>query len=166
MIPPAGILPALKKNEIDAVAFVSPALDYDMRFHEAADYYYTGWHSPGAEFQFLVSEKKFATLSPQFQSILIAAMRLSAQSVFTQSYHNNSVKLDKLLKEHPNVKIRAFPRKIFREFTNSINDILDERIANGSTLTSEIIESQRSYIKKARQWTRISDQAYLNNALQ
>jgi len=59
LLPPNQLYDALRNEEIHGMEFIGPALDYDMKFHEVADYYYTGWHSPGTEFQFLVSEENF-----------------------------------------------------------------------------------------------------------
>ncbi|MGH1542832.1 MAG: TRAP transporter substrate-binding protein [Arenicella sp.] len=165
LLPPGELYPALRDGQLDALEFIGPALDYGMKFHEVADYYYTGWHSPGTELQFLVNQEKFSKLPKKYQDVLIASMRLAAYDMYPQTYHQSAVNLDKILTEHPNVKIRAFPRSVFREFSKIMNKKLDERAATGDDLTKEIVSSQRAYIRKSRQWTRISDQAFLNNAL-
>ena len=43
-----------------------------------------------------------------------------------------------------------------------LDELLAERSAT-DPLAKEIIESQHAYMKKARAWTQISDQAYLNS---
>ena len=163
LLPPGELYPALKSGELDGLEFIGPALDYGMKFHEVAEFYYTGWHSPGTELQFLVNQKKFEKLPKKYQEILKLAMKVSAYDMYPQTYHQSSVNLDKILKEHPNVKIRAFPRQIFREFDKIMNEKLDERAANGDELTKEIVKSMREYKRISRQWTRISDQAFINN---
>lgn len=165
LLPPGELYPALRDGKLDALEFIGPALDYGMKFHEVADYYYTGWHSPGTELQFLVNEKKFAQLPERFQKILLASMRLAAYDMYPQTYHQSAENLDKLLKEHPNIKIRAFPSSVFREFDKIMAKKLKERAETGDALTKEIVQSQQEYFRKSRQWTRISDQAFINNSV-
>jgi TRAP-type mannitol/chloroaromatic compound transport system substrate-binding protein len=165
-IPGGELYAAMRDGKLDSMEFVGPALDYERKYHEVANYYYTGWHSPGAELQFLVNKEKFATLSPQFQAALTMAMNQAAYNMNTQTYHQNAENLATIFKDHPNVKIRAFPRQVYRAFGAAMNEILADRAASGDELTKEIIESRQRYLTKVRQWTRISDQAFLNNVLQ
>lgn len=164
LLPPGELYPALQTGKLDGLEFIGPALDYGMKFHEVADYYYTGWHSPGTELQFLVNKAKFEKLPVKFQEILKLAMKVSAYDMYPQTYHQSSVNLDKILKEHPNVKIRAFPRALFREFGRIMDEKLDETARQGDDLTKEIVNSMREYKRISRQWTRISDQAFINNS--
>jgi len=89
-------------------------------------------------------------------------MKIAASEMYAKTYRDNAVNLNKILTEHPDIKIRAFPRPVFREFSKSINARLDD-LAEQDPLTKEIIQSQRNYINQVRRWTRISNQAYLNN---
>ena len=164
LIPPGDLYPALRDGTLDALEFIGPALDYGMKFHEISKYYYTGWHSPGTELQFLVNKAEFEKLSQQNQTILLTAMKLSAFEMYPQTYHESAINLDKILKEHPEVQIRAFPTAVFRQFGDIMAKNLEERAKNGDDLTKEIIQSRADYFRKARQWTRISDQAFLNNS--
>ncbi len=164
-IPGGELYSAMKDGKIDGMEFVGPALDYERKYHEVADYYYTGWHSPGAELQFLVNKDAFNALPIQFQTALRVAMSQAAATMNSQTYHQNAENLQTIFQKHPNVKIRAFSRKIYKAFYETINEILDEKVkSQGDDLTREIIESRKRYLTKARQWTRISDQAFLNNS--
>jgi TRAP-type mannitol/chloroaromatic compound transport system substrate-binding protein len=53
---------AARSATIDALEWVGPSLDLRMGFHKIAPYYYTGWHEPGSELQFLINLKKYNTL--------------------------------------------------------------------------------------------------------
>jgi len=66
--------------------------------------------------------------------------------------------------EFPNVEVRAFPRKVYRELRKATDKTLDEIAGQGDESTQEILKSIRDYQAKARLWTRFSDQAYLNSA--
>ena len=164
MLPPGKLYEALDNGTLDALEFVGPSLDYGLKFHEIAKYYYTGWHSPGSEVQFLVNREAYESLPEKFKVMLKVAMKSSASEMLPLANHMSAVNLDKILTEHPEIKIRAFPNSVFREFNKRMDERLDTIAEEGNDLTREIIESQRDYLRKIRQWTRFSDQAYLNNS--
>jgi len=47
---------------IEVLEWVGPAMDIKMGFHKVAPYYYTGWHEPASEMQFLVNKRAFNKL--------------------------------------------------------------------------------------------------------
>ncbi len=165
MLPPAELYPALRDGKLDALEFVGPSLDHGMKFHELAKYYYTGWHSPGSEVQFLINQKAYEKLPGNFKQILQSAMKVAAYDMLPHANHLSAVNLDKILTDFPEIKIRSFPRSVFLEFHKAMEAKLNETAASGDDLTKEIIQSQRDYLRISRQWTRFSDQAYLNNSL-
>ncbi len=68
----------LERGTIDALEWVGPGMDIKMGFHKIAPYYYTGWHEPATELQFLVNQREFKKLSDQNKEILTVAMKFSA----------------------------------------------------------------------------------------
>ena len=64
--------------------------------------------------------------------------------------------------EYPNIKVRDFPEDVIAALKKS-NDELIAAEAARSPMAKKIIDSQAAYLKKARSWTEIGDQAYLNN---
>ena len=77
-IAPGELYTSLERGTIDALEWVSPSMDVNMGFHKIAPYYYTGWHEPATELQFLVNERQFKRLPKDLQKILITAMRVAA----------------------------------------------------------------------------------------
>jgi TRAP-type mannitol/chloroaromatic compound transport system substrate-binding protein len=57
-----------------------------MGFHKVAPYYYTGWHEPASEMQFLINKKAFDTLPKDLQAIVKTAMKASAADMFYENY--------------------------------------------------------------------------------
>ncbi|DAB31827.1 MAG TPA: ABC transporter substrate-binding protein, partial [Sulfurospirillum sp. UBA11407] len=53
-IAPGELYTSLERGTIDALEWVGPGMDIKMGFHKIAPYYYTGWHEPATELQFLV----------------------------------------------------------------------------------------------------------------
>lgn len=161
-IAPGELYTALDRGTIDALEWVGPSLDLRMGFHKIAPYYYTGWHEPGAELQFLINLKKLNTLPKDLQVILISAMKLAAYDMFDHSEDASAKNWAKMQKDYPNIKIKTFPKVVFNKLKVA-NDKLLAELAAKNPLSKEIIESRRNYLKKIRAWTNISDKAYLNS---
>ena len=161
-IPAGELYTALERNTIDALEWVGPSLDLRMGFHKIAPYYYTGWHEPATELQFLVNQKKFNKLPKDLQAILLTAMKAVAYDMYAHSYHESAVNLDKIKTEYPDIKIRTFPKPVLAAMHKANEELLAERAAK-DPLAKKIIDSQKAYLRKVRAWTNISDKAYLNS---
>lgn len=98
-----------------------------MGFHKIAPYYYTGWHEPATELQFLVNPRAFERLPEDLQAILVNAMRLAAYDMYTQSTHESAVNLETIQTEYPNVQIKTMPDAVI-DAMREANDRPAERI--------------------------------------
>ena len=161
-IPPGELYTALERNTIDALEWVGPSLDLRMGFHKIAPYYYTGWHEPATELQFMINKKKWDELPADLQEILRVAMRTAAYDMYAQSYHASGENWASIKQEYPNVEIKTFPSEVIAAMRKANEELLTERAAT-DPLAKEIIDSQAAYMAKAREWTQISDQAYLTS---
>jgi len=161
-IPAGELYTALERNTIDALEWVGPSLDLRMGFHKIAPFYYTGWHEPATELQFLVNQKAFNKLPADLQAILTVAIKEAAFQVTSQSYHESAVNWATIKKDYPNIQVKSFPKPVMNALKAANAKLINELEAKGG-LTAEIIQSQREYLQKARVWTNISDKAYLNN---
>ncbi|MCG6976898.1 MAG: TRAP transporter substrate-binding protein [Acidiferrobacterales bacterium] len=161
-IPAGELYTALERRTIDALEWVGPSLDLRMGFHKIAPYYYTGWHEPAAELQFLVNKRKWDQLPPDLQEILRVSMRLSAYDMYIHTYHASAMNWATMKTQYPDIKVRTFPKSVMRALRKANADLLAEQ-AKTSPLAKEIQASQASYMKKARVWTEISDKAYLDS---
>jgi TRAP-type mannitol/chloroaromatic compound transport system substrate-binding protein len=153
---------ALERNTIDALEWVGPSLDLRMGFHKVAPYYYTGWHEPAAELQFMVNEKAYNALPKDLQKILTIAMKVAAYDMYIQSYHESAINLASLQQDYPNVKLRTFPKPVMDAIQRTNAELLKESAAK-DPMTAEILQSLSDYQSKARAWTNLSDKAYLDN---
>ena len=163
-IAPGELYTTLERNTIDALEWVGPAMDIKMGFHKIAPYYYTGWHEPASEMQFLINEKKFNTLPKDLQQIMIVAMRVSAYDMYIQHYDMSAQAWNKMKKEKPNIKIKTFPTPVMDAMKKANNELRVE-LGNKSPVLKEILDSQEAYMKKAREWTKMSDYLYLKDNL-
>ena len=163
-IAPGELYMALERGTIDALEWVGPGMDINMGFHKVAPYYYTGWHEPATELQFLVNKKKFDKLSEKNQTILKTAMKLAAYDMYTHNYHMSSEAWSKIEKEYPNIKVKTFPKEVMDAMKAANKKLLKQKSADNPML-KKILDSQNAYQKKAREWTQMSDYSYLKNNL-
>lgn len=159
---PPELYTALERGTIDAVEWVGPALDFPMGFHQIAKYYYSGWQEPGAEVQFLINDKSWKKLPKDLQAILRVAMRTAAYDMYIQTTHESGVAWDRMKEDYPEVTHKTFPPEVIEAMREATNKLLAEA-ADKDELAKEIIDSQLGYLKQVRQWTNISDKAYLNS---
>jgi TRAP-type mannitol/chloroaromatic compound transport system substrate-binding protein len=161
-IPAGELYTALERRTIDALEWVGPSLDLRMGFHKIAPYYYTGWHEPASEMQFLINARVWKKLPDDLKEILRVAMRTAAYDMYIHSYHASAENWAKIATEYPNIKIKTFPKQVIDALQEANKELLAEAAAK-SPLAREIQQSQAAYMKKARAWTNISDRAYLDS---
>jgi TRAP-type mannitol/chloroaromatic compound transport system substrate-binding protein len=163
-IAPGELYTSLERGTIDALEWVGPGMDIKMGFHKIAPYYYTGWHEPATELQFLVNKKKFDKLSDKNKEILRVAMKLAAYDMYIQNYHMSADAWASIATEYPNIKIKTFPKEVMDAMKKANEELLVE-YSKDNPLLKEILDSQKAYMKKARAWTEMSDYLYLKDNL-
>ena len=163
-IAPGELYTSIERGTIDALEWVGPGMDIKMGFHKIAPYYYTGWHEPATELQFLVNQRSYNKLPENLKQILLTAMKVSSYDMYIQNYHMSSEAWSTMLTEFPNIKVKTFPKEVMDAMKKANNDLLDEKSKN-NPLLKEVLDSQKAYQKKAREWTKMSDYLYLKDNL-
>ena len=162
-IPGGELYTALDRGTIDALEWVGPGMDIKMGFHKVAPYYYTGWHEPASEMQFMVNEKAFNKLSKENQGILKAAMRVAASDMFYENFHASSEAWAKMKTDFPNIKVKSFPTPVVKAMKKATDDIFN-KYASKNALFKEIYDNQQAYMKKAREWSKMSEYKYIQTS--
>ncbi|MGR5267078.1 TRAP transporter substrate-binding protein [Vibrio astriarenae] len=160
-IAPGELYTSLERRTIDALEWVGPSLDLRMGFHKIAPYYYTGWHEPATELQFLVNKRTWEKLPDDLKAILQVAMKTAAYDMYTQSKHESGKNWATIKTEYPNVQVKDFPPEVMAALREA-NDRLLKEHAEKDALTKEIQDSQAAYLEQVRPWSNISHRAYLN----
>jgi len=159
-IPTGELYMALEMGTIDSVEWVSPAFDMGLGFHKIAKYYYTGWQEPSGQTQFFVNKKTYEKLPADLQAVIEAAANQVASMLNTRSFFDNAEYWAKMKAEYPDIEVRSFPQDVMDALRKASDEILDEEAAK-DPLFKEILDSQRAFLAKAREWTKISEFSYI-----
>ncbi|MBY6197813.1 TRAP transporter substrate-binding protein [Vibrio hangzhouensis] len=152
---------SLERRTIDALEWVGPSLDLRMGFHKIAPYYYTGWHEPATELQFLVNKRTWNKLPDDLKAILQIAMKTAAYDMYIQSTHESGKNWATIQTDYPNVKVKDFPKEVMDALRDANDKLLKEH-AEKDEMAKEIQASQAAYLQQVRSWTDIASKAYLN----
>ncbi len=161
-IAPAELYTALERGTIDALEWVGPGMDINMGFHKIAPYYYTGWHEPATELQFIINKVKYDILSAKNKAILKTAMRLAAYDMLIENIDMSATAWSTIQTQYPNIKIKTFPKSVMDAMRKANAELIAEASAK-NTEFKEIVESQQQYMQKARAWTLIGEYAYIRD---
>ena len=159
-IPPGELYTSLERGTVDALEWVGPGMDIKMGFHKIAPFYYAGWHEPASDMQFLVNKAQFAKLSPEYQAILKTAMQAVVADLTYDNTHENSTAWAQMKQEFPNIKVMIFPDEILKAMKKANDEVMQAYAAQNPEF-KEVYESQQAYLKKAREYSRISTENYL-----
>jgi len=159
-IPPGELYTSLDRGTIDALEWVGPAMDIKMGFHKIAPYYYTGWHEPATELQFLVNKKAYDKLPQEYKTMLVTAMKAVTADMFIDNFAGSADAWDQMKTEFPNIKVKTFPKEVMQAMKKASDGLMEEYAAQDPNF-KEVLESQQAYLKKARAWTDISEFNYI-----
>jgi TRAP-type mannitol/chloroaromatic compound transport system substrate-binding protein len=138
-------------------------MDIKMGFHKIAPYYYTGWHEPATDLQFIVNKKAFDSLPAEYKVALKIAMQVAATDMHYENFAMSAEAWATMKTEFPNIKVVTFPEPVFQAMKKATDEVLGEYAAK-DPLFKEVLDSQMAFMKKAREWTKISEQYYLQES--
>lgn len=162
-IAPGELYTALDRGTIDALEWVGPGMDIKMGFHKIAPYYYAGWHEPASELQYLINKRAFEKLPAQYQAALTIAIKAAAADMTAQNFDANAKAWEQMKKEFPNIKVMTFPEPVLKAMKKASDEVMEAYAAENAEF-KEVYESRQAYMKTAREWTKVSEQYYINTS--
>ena len=162
-IPAGELYTSLDRGTIDALEWVGPGMDIKMGFHKVAPYYYTGWHEPASEMQFMVNKKAFNKLPKQYQAMLTTAMKAASSDMYYENFAASSEAWAKMKTDFPNIKVKSFPTPVVKAMKKATDEVF-EKYASQNKLFKEIYENQQAFMKKARAWSKMGEYNYIKTS--
>jgi len=162
-IPAGELYTSLDRGTIDALEWVGPGMDIKMGFHKVAPYYYTGWHEPASEMQFLVNKRAFNKLPKEYQTMLITAMKAASSDMYYENFAASADAWEKMKTDFPNIKVKSFPKPVVKAMKKATDEVFAKYAAKNE-LFKEIYENQQTFMKKARAWSKMGEYNYIKTS--
>lgn len=162
-IPAGELYTSLDRGTIDALEWVGPGMDIKMGFHKVAPYYYTGWHEPASDMQFLINKKKYDALPKAYQQVLKVAMKAVSADMFSQNFSMSAMAWAQMKEDYPGIKVKSFPKEVMAKMKMETDNVLNG-YAEKDPFFKEVLTSQRDFMAKAREWTIMSEFYYLKTS--
>ena len=162
-IAPGELYTSLDRGTIDALEWVGPGMDIKMGFHKIAPFYYAGWHEPASDMQFLINKKAFDKLPPEYQTILNTAIEAVSADMFGDNFDASATAWEEMKKEYPDIKVMIFPEPVLKAMKKATDEVMEGYAADNPEF-KEVYESQKAYMAKAREWTKMSTLYYLRTS--
>ncbi len=161
-LPGGQIYQALETGQIDATEWIGPWNDLSLGFYQQAPFYYgPGFHEPGSALACGINRGVWEKLAPQHQRAIRAACAEANDSSLAEFTYQNALNL-KVLQEQHGVKLRVFSDEIMAR-VNEISADVRSQAGSGGDLEKRIYESFEAALKNMREWSRVSDGAFLAN---
>ena len=155
------IYQALQSGAIDGTEWVGPWNDLAFGFYREAKYYYwPGFHEPGAQLAAGVNLDVWNSMNLQEQSIVAGACHRANHLSIAEYVHHNGTALDQLVSDH-GVELRQFPIEVMEALARESKTVLEET-ATTDDITGRIFESFKTSMARSMEWSRISDESYMN----
>jgi len=159
-IPAGELYTALDRGTIDALEWVGPGMDFKMGFYKVAPYYYTGWHEPASEMQFMVNKKEFSKLPKSYQAMLVTAMKAASADMYYENFAESATAWSKMKTDYPNIKVESFPKPVVQAMKKATDEVMN-KYASKNKLFKEIYQNQQAFMKKARVWSKMGEYNYI-----
>ena len=159
-LPGGELFTALQSGAIDATEWVGPYNDLAFGLYKAAKYYYyPGFHEPGTMLEAMIHKPAFEQLEPDLQSIVLNACKVVNQDMLAEYTARNPVAVRDLVTKH-GVDMRPYPEDVLARLRQISEEVVAE-IAEQDAFSQRVYASYRKFLIQAKEWTRISEVAYL-----
>jgi TRAP-type mannitol/chloroaromatic compound transport system substrate-binding protein len=159
-LPGGELFTSLQSGAIDATEWVGPYNDLAFGLFKAAKYYYyPGFHEPGTILEAMINQKALQALPADLQSIVLNACKVVNQDLLSEYTARNPAALETLLGEHK-VDMRVYPTDVVQRLRQLSEEVVAE-LAAKDAFSKKVYDSYSGFLKQAKQWSGISELAYL-----
>ena len=110
--------------------------------------------------ELIVNKKALESLPADLQSIVTNAAKVANLEMLADFTARNNRALKTLVEEH-GVELRKFPDEVLRKLRKISAEVVAEEAAN-DPMSAKVYASFSAFNEQVREWSRISEQAYLN----
>jgi TRAP-type mannitol/chloroaromatic compound transport system substrate-binding protein len=160
-LPGSELFTALQTGSIDATEWVGPYNDLAFGLHQAARYYYyPGWHEPGPTMECMVNRDAYEGLPDDLKAVVRIACQAANLDMTAEFNARNASALEQL-RSDPSIEIRSFPEDVLARLKTLTLQVIDELTARDA-LANKVWESYGVFLRNARSWQQVSEQAYVD----
>jgi TRAP-type mannitol/chloroaromatic compound transport system substrate-binding protein len=153
---------ALQSGAIDATEWVGPYNDLAFGFHKAAKYYYySGWHEPSANLEFMVNKQAFEALPKDLQAIIEVATRAVNQDMWDEYTAANNSSMQALVETH-GVDMRPLPSDVMIALREASVEVMQEQ-SDADPMFKKVYDSYSDFQSKVMKYHQISEFEYYKN---
>jgi TRAP-type mannitol/chloroaromatic compound transport system substrate-binding protein len=160
-LPGGEIMPALQSGAIGASEWIGPWLDMAIGLHRAVGYYYyPTFHEPGSGFSVGVNKGVWDSLAASDRRVVETVAAAEYANSLAEFNTNNAASLRRL-RDEGKVKILKFDDSLLKAFGDISKEVVAE-IGSADDLSRKIYASYRQFRTAAKDWSDVSERAYLN----
>jgi TRAP-type mannitol/chloroaromatic compound transport system substrate-binding protein len=153
---------SLQSGAIDATEWVGPYNDLAFGLYKAAKYYYySGWHEPSANLEFIVNKQAFEALPDDLQAIIEVATRAVNQDMWDEYTAANNAAMQALVETY-GVDMRPLPRDVMLALKKASTEVMQEQSA-ADPMFKKVYDSYADFQTKVMKYHQISEFEYYKN---
>jgi len=157
-IPGGDIYPALERGTIDGAEWVGPYDDEKLGFNKVAKfYYYPGFWEGGAALGWIVNNKAFDELTPEYRAIFRAAAHEANVGMMAKYDALNGPALRRLIAGGTQVK--PFPRQVMEGFYKVAVPMYAE-LSAGNANFKRLYDSYSAFQRESTSWLRFTENTF------
>jgi TRAP-type mannitol/chloroaromatic compound transport system substrate-binding protein len=92
-------------------------------------------------------------------------MKAAAADMCYENFAASATAWAKMKTDFPDIKVKTFPLAVLKSMKKATDELLDSYAAKDPQF-KEILESQRTFMKQAREWTIISEYNYIKTSME
>ncbi len=90
-------------------------------------------------------------------------MKAVASDMYYENFAASSEAWAKMKTDFPNIKVKTFPKPVVKAMKKATDEVF-EKYASQNALFKEIYENQQAFMKKAREWSIMSEYHYIKTS--